>query len=136
MIATIDEFRNRVAQFQEGVEAAYRHLAAIERFIAQIGEMYPAIPTESWQERNGKGQYLYMLFSANRYGGGYSGPDGKRKIYIGNKPKRIEAARRLARNRRSYEELQRARQALMTWIGNQKRALDRQIQTYPYPSAF
>jgi len=136
MIATIDEFRNRVAQFQEGVEAAYRHLAAIDRAIAQVGEMYPAIPTESWQERNGKGKYLYMLFSANRYGGGYSGPDGKRKLYIGNKPARIEAARRLAANRRRHEGLQRARTGLVVWIGNQKRALDRQIQTYPYPRAF
>ncbi|MCD4739486.1 MAG: hypothetical protein K8R89_09565 [Anaerolineae bacterium] len=132
---TLVEFRDRVAWFHEGVEAAYRHLVAVEQTIAQVGEMYPAIPAESWQDRNGKGKYLYMLFLSNQHGG-YSGPDGKRKIYIGNKLDRIEAARQLAENRRRYEELQRARRELVAWIDRRCRALREQMASYPYPSAF
>jgi len=134
-IITIDKFRDRVVRFQKGVESAYHHLEDIEAAIAQVGEMYPAIPAESWQDRNGKGRYLYMLFPSNG-NGAYTGPDGKRKLYVGNKPERIEAARRLAANRRRYEELQRARRNLRYWIDARNRMLLSEIQMYPYPSAF
>lgn len=128
------EFCARVEQFRDNVLAAYLRIESIETSISAIGEMYPAIPTESWQDRNGTGKYLYMLFSGNRHGG-YSGPGGKRKLYVGNKPDRITEARRLAANRRRYDELQRARRNLIYWIDKQNRLLRSQIQD-TYPSAF
>ena len=95
--------------------------------------MYPARSIESWQGRGGTERYLYMLFQSNG-NAGYLGPGGKRKIYVGNKPDRIEAARGLAANRRRYDGLQRARRNLGYWIGKQNRALRGQLLEYPYPS--
>jgi len=128
---TPGEFAVLIDQFHKVVESAYQHRDEINRAIAQVGEMYPAIPTESWQDRNGKGKYLYMLFSVDCSGSGYSGPGGKRKVYIGNKPDCIKKARQLAENRRRYEKLQRARRELVNWITRRNRALRQQMETYP-----
>jgi len=136
MTLTPSEFNVLVEQFREGVESAYRHRDAINRTIAGVGDMYPAIPTESWQERGGRGKYLYMLFPSDKRGAGYSGPGGKRKVYVGNKPERIAAARQLAANRRRYEDLQRARRNLLQWIDARNRALCGQMEAYPYPTMF
>ena len=73
------------------------------------------MPSEQWQDRNGSGQYLYLLF---RLGpdGQYQGPDGKRKVYIGKDPDKIAEARRLAENRRRWERVNRAAKDLDNWL--------------------
>jgi hypothetical protein len=101
------------------IELARLHVAQIEEamFALKAAGMYPSVPTEQWQSRNGgEANYLYMLFRWDNLQGGYSGPQGKQKIYVGNKPERIEEARRLARNRRRWEELERARGQLSRWL--------------------
>jgi hypothetical protein len=72
--------------------------------------MYPAIPTESWQPRNGKGNYLRMVFPRGT-------PGVQRKEYVGNKPEAITEARRLAANRRRWEELERASTQVEAFLG-------------------
>jgi len=63
--------------------------------------MYPAIPSESWQPRNGKGSYLWMIFPRGT-------SDMPRMLYIGNKPEAVTKARQFAARRRRWEELDRA----------------------------
>jgi len=98
---------------QEAI-AAYHNLESELAELEQTG-MYPSVPSEQWQTRNGSGEYLYMLFHTDR-DGNYQGPDGKRKIYVGNKPERIEEARRLAANRVLYEQKRRSYDRLREWI--------------------
>lgn len=63
--------------------------------------MYPAVPSESWQPRNGKGSYLRMIMPRGT-------PGVPRKLYVGNKPEKIAEARRLAARRQRWEELAKA----------------------------
>jgi hypothetical protein len=98
---------------------AKAHLAEIRSTMEALEQagMYPAVPSEQWQGRNGgPKRYLYMLFGTNRHTGRYAGPDGKRKLYIGCKATNIAEARRLAENRRRWEELERAAKVLEGWI--------------------
>lgn len=100
-----------------GLAGALAHRADLAQVLATLeaAGMYPASPSEQWQDRNGSGQYLYMLF---RLGpdGQYQGPDGKRKVYIGKDPERIAEARRLAENRRRWEVVNRAARDLDGWL--------------------
>lgn len=63
--------------------------------------MYPAVPSESWQPRNGKGSYLRMVFPRGT-------PGMPRKLYIGNKPEAVAEARQLKARRVRWEELNEA----------------------------
>jgi hypothetical protein len=96
--------------------AAHRlhEISQVMNGLEQTG-MYPAIPTEQWQDRDGKGKYLYMLFRQDR-NGVYTGPDGKRKLYVGTDPEKIAEAHRLAANRRRWEELRAAARQLDIWL--------------------
>jgi len=99
-------------------DAAKSHLAQLKDALLALEDagMYPSLPTETWTTRRGKPtQYLYMLFEFIP-GGGYRGPNGKRKLYVGNKPHRIAEARRLAENRRRYDSLKRKENALTFWL--------------------
>lgn len=103
---------------QTHLDAAQMHLIAIRAEMQRLEAdgMYDSVPTESWQTRNGvDNQYLYHLFGMDR-DGGYTGPDGKRKVYVGCRPERIAQARALANNRRRYDELARAARDLALWL--------------------
>ena len=98
---------------------AKAHLAEVRSTMEALEQagMYPAVPSEQWQGRNGgPKRYLYMLFGTNRHTGRYEGPDGKRKLYVGCKGKNIAEARRLAENRRRWEDLERTAKVLDGWI--------------------
>jgi hypothetical protein len=45
----------------------------------------------------------------------YTGPGYRRKLYVGNKPEKMDEAYRLRRNRIEYEELAEALEALKKW---------------------
>lgn len=97
----------------------------------EVEGMYCAVPSEQWQGRNGSSRkYLYMLF---RYSydvggvGGFQGPDGKRKVYVGCKEERIREARGLAKNRVKWEGLQRDSQGLERWIERMRSDLMRLV---------
>lgn len=97
--------------------------------------MYPAVPTEQWQARNGSAnRYLYMLFRYSVVMGGYSGPDGKRKVYVGCKDERILEARRLVENRVHWEGVDGEMKRLRYWVKRFRRDLEglvRQAKTAP-----
>ncbi len=79
------------------LDAAEQNLYAIQDEMERLERhgMYPPVPTEQWQARNGgEKTYLYMLFTLDWATGEYSGPDSKRRIYVGSKPARIQQARR------------------------------------------
>lgn len=103
------------------LEAAQKHLDDIHQemeYLEAIG-MYPSVPTEQWQDRGGAGQYLYMLFRQDGHGQ-YTGPNGKRKLYVGSLHRKIEEARRLAANRRQWEDLSETARDLKRWIEGRK----------------
>lgn len=102
----------------DGMIAAQSHLKRLRQTMARLQQegMYDAVPTESWQDRGGDGRYLYHYFPVARHGPGYLGPDGKKKHYVGSDPARIAEARRLADNRRRYEDLAAAADRLDQWL--------------------
>ena len=97
---------------------AQAHLHDLRRQIALLEErgIYDAIPTESWQDRGGKGRYLYLYFPQRRDGDGYLGPGRRRKLYIGASPARIAAARRRVQRTRDHRQLNREAERLHTWL--------------------
>lgn len=56
----------------------------------QSAGMYYPLPRQDWQTNNGN-EYLYLHFGSDG-NGGYAGPGGKRKIYVGNKPEKVAEA--------------------------------------------
>lgn len=103
---------------REQLQAAIEHLEVICQEMVRLeqAEMYPSVPHEQWQARDGgEAKYLYMLFHQSR-DGQYEGPEGKRKLYVGCDPERIKEARRLAKNRRRYNQLDRLSHNLQSWI--------------------
>jgi hypothetical protein len=94
-----------ISKLLDSLEA---HADAIQKLLTGLEAegMYPAIPTESFQKRNGSDtNYLYMMFGRSRRTGLYEGPEGKRKLYVGCKPNAIETARQLVENRRLFDQL-------------------------------
>lgn len=107
----------KIKQAQDNINAAAAHLRQIEGAMALLEQagMYPAIPHFQFQERNGSGEYLYLLFRQN-HDGSYTGPGGKRKLYIGADPKKQDEARRLTHRREIWEELKTAKTQLEAWM--------------------
>jgi len=109
--------RKNIEILRDKLLEALVHLEEIEQKVQFLSEdMYPSVPREQWQDRNGCGRYLYMLFRLDSRTGEYQGPDGKRKLYVGNDPKKISSARQRVKNRRCYEELTRVRDRLLVWL--------------------
>jgi hypothetical protein len=110
-------YDEQLACIGDNLAAAREHLGSIELAMDSLAAagMYPAVPTEQVQARNGRGQYLYMLFRRNE-DGSYQGPGGRRKVYIGCDAERIAEARRLAENRKKYEVLLRMARDLEEWL--------------------
>jgi hypothetical protein len=102
--ATIAEILDRIRVAVSTIDADIACRLESQASIADAG-MYPSVPSEQWQDRNGAGRYLYMLFRQDG-NGGYLGPDGQRKLYIGTKPAAVADARRLATNRSQWEALE------------------------------
>jgi hypothetical protein len=103
----------------EEMAQAKAHLAEVRSTIEAVEEagVCLAVPSEQWQRRKGgPKRYLYMLFGTNRHTGRYEGPHGRRKLYVGCRAENIAEARRLAENRRRWEELERTAKVLDGWI--------------------
>ena len=88
----------------------------LEQARLEAAGMYPAVPTESWEARNGgEARYLRMVFPMGALKKG-------RKLYVGADPARIAAARNKAERRARWETLEwergRLERALMAvWAG-------------------
>jgi len=98
---------------------ASQHLAKLRQVLADLEQagMYPGLPAEQWQSRNGgEKDYLYMVFRLAEDGKSYEGPEGKRKVYVGNKAEAIVEARRLAANRQYWSELNTLARSLERWL--------------------
>lgn len=97
---------------------AEAHLALLQQKTHEIERagMYPAIPTERWKDD----RYLYLYFPSGAPG---LRLDSKQRRYIGADPTRIEKARRLAANRRVWEELNHAISRLDRWLSEHSRAI-------------
>ena len=89
-------------------EAIADHLAALQTIrAAWLAEMATledqgideAIPTESWETRNGGGKYLRLVYPTDRQTG------QRRKVYVGADPAAIETARARVDRRRRWETL-------------------------------
>jgi hypothetical protein len=107
----------KIKLVQDNIDSARQHLQRIEGAMAlleQVG-MYPAVPHFQLQERNGSGEYLYLLFRQN-HDGSYTGPGGKRKLYIGADPKKQDEARLFTHRRETWEDLRTAKIQLEAWI--------------------
>lgn len=83
--ATVDEIKHNI----EVARRIRANLIAKIEELEKAGFYYPR-PREDWQERE-SGQYLYLHFHSDG-NGAYAGPNGKRKIYIGNKAQKIAEA--------------------------------------------
>jgi len=117
MPATLDQ---RVKKIQENIEAAKAKLEEVDNAIDLINSLghYPSKGKESWQGRRGSNKkYLFMMFRSDGQGG-HTGPDGKKKLYVGSEDDResIEEARRLNRNYRTWRALNSERIKLNNWI--------------------
>lgn len=113
-----------VEAINDRLAEALAHRVELGQALAQLeaAGMWPAVPSEQWQDRNSAGQYFYLLF---RLGPdrAYQGPDGKRKVDIGRDPGKIAEARRLAENRRRWEVANRAARDLDGWLAENRRQL-------------
>lgn len=117
---TLQQIRANMAQAEQKLEEIKAAMGRLE----QAG-MYPAIAHEQWQTRpNSQGEYLYMTFRKNG-DGSYKGPDGRRKVYVGADPEQIAEARRLNRNRETWEELKTRKDDLEMWLMWRKGDLDK-----------
>lgn len=128
-----DSVITNIQSIQAAILGAFEHLGEIETGLSHLeaAGMYPAVPTEQWQRRNGNGEYLYMIFRKGK-NGEYQGPDGKRKVYIGCKAEAIGEARRLAANRRKYERLTAQRNEVIRWINGVAGSLKSCDTIHPY----
>lgn len=112
------ELLGDIAQELERLEGNLIDLQQECQQLEQAG-MYPAIPTESWEKREGgKSKYLRMVFP-------HRTPGMRRKVYIGCKPDAIAEARRLAANRQRWEELDRAKTTLERFLSTMRGELGR-----------
>lgn len=110
---------NTIKLIQANIQAAKEHLEQIEAAmtLVETAGMYPAVPHFQWQRREelGEARYLYLVFRQNG-NGGYMGPDGKKKVYIGADPSKIEEAKRLVCNRERHDWLSVQKSRLRGWI--------------------
>lgn len=104
----------------EEIDLAKAHLADLHLHLTRLDQagMYPAVPVrEAWETKaNSSKEYMYHYFGLADDGSAYAGPDGKRKLYIGNDPDRVKEARRLATNREEYERTQAIIWDLEHWL--------------------
>ena len=112
------KIREAMLTFRDELEAGLKHAEEVEKEIRFLErhcmDMYPAVPTETWESRGLDRRYMYMIFPCIE--GQYQGPDGQRKLYIGNKPENIGLARRRAADRERYEQLLKVREAHEKWL--------------------
>lgn len=110
----------KIKLIHANIEAAKEHLLEIEAAMALLERagMYPAVPHFQWQSRPGsEGRYLYCIFRQNG-DGSYTGPDGKKKLYIGTNEANINEARRLTNNRAEWERFREHKLQLLVWIND------------------
>lgn len=103
-----------------------RGLLAIQCEQAELeaAGMFPAIPTEIWEDRgnttHGQKKYLRLGFPGGALGG------GKRKLYIGSKKAKITKARQMAARRREWEALEKERVRLERFLRMTRGSLERE----------
>jgi hypothetical protein len=108
---------NVVQEIADRFTALARLRAALQAEIAELeaAGMYDEVPAESWENRNGGGKYLRLIFPQH---------DGtRRKVYVGAYPSAIAEARAKIARRQRYEELTRNLARLDLVIGQAERKL-------------
>lgn len=118
-----------VARLEAGLVVIKLAMADLE-----AAGIFPAVPTESWETRgnttHGQARYLRMLFRKGAL------PGGKRKLYIGSNPRKIEKAKQMASRRVRWEALEAERVRLERFLRMTRSALDREarsVQRYEIP---
>lgn len=126
-----EETAANLAAIGAALDAARADLQLLISWAAELESqgMFAAVPHEQWQDRNGRGRYLYLLFPMGR-DGRHMGPGGKRKLYVGNKADRISRARDKAVRRQAFERYQRAIHDLDEWIYRQASQLNMMAKHY------
>jgi hypothetical protein len=118
--ATHQAIRQALEKIHGQIIAVVEYMAEIDAALEVLDEagMYPAVPSrEAWEPRGDSPPvYVNLYWRQKKRGGGFAGPEGKRKLYIGCKPERIAEARRLAENRRRWEALMETRDQLEEWL--------------------
>lgn len=126
----LDEKIRAITANIEAAEAKLQEIDDTIDYLEAVG-MYPSEGKEQWQTRpNSSGEYLYMIFRSDR-NGGYKGPGGKRKIYVGTNPEAIAEARVLNENYRMYEQLKFGRRQMNSWIYFRRRdveSIEKQVE--------
>lgn len=112
------KLEDHFATIREELQRAGAHLSIMQEELERLERvgMFDAIPTESWQARNGGDKkYLYLLFP-QEHDGTFRSPTGKKKVYVGCKTQKIADARVQVARRRRYDDLHAIASRLADWI--------------------
>ena len=93
---TPPSYHDQAYRVTQALDAAHKHRNEIAEQLADLKQrlFYQAIPRQVWEPRTEGGEeYLYLIFPQNRYSSTYTGPDGKRKLYVGRDQERIKDVR-------------------------------------------
>lgn len=109
-----------IAHIKIEIKKAKTTQASLAQQMAELGKaIYPQIPHFQWQDRGGDSKYLFLTFRKTE-NGSYGGPDGKKKLYIGNDPEKILQAQQMAVNTINYKELDDTIRRLRWWISSRE----------------
>lgn len=112
-----------IAHIKVEINKAKTAQAEMAQQMAELATfIYPQVPNFQWQDRGGDSKYLFLTFRKTE--GGYGGPDGKKKIYIGNDPENILQAQNKAMNTINHKELNDTMRKLKWWINNAQEEID------------
>ncbi len=96
---------------------AREHLAELETEIRNLISqgVFDAVPRLDWQTKNGR-EYLYLWFPRSRSKPGWTGPNGKAKVYVGRDPLKVKNAREWIDRTSRVLELTQTKEQLERWI--------------------
>ena len=120
---------NEIAIIEAEISDAKAHLLEIEAamgLLQQAGMFENGVlPNFQWQARNGSAEkkYLYLMFHTAG-DGVYTGPDGKRKVYLGCDEAKIADVRRLESNTKLWRGIRDKSIELRAWINSRLHDLE------------
>jgi len=128
----LDEIKGKLME-------ARRHLRAIDGEVNELTRLgvFEDVPRFDWQTKGGS-EYLYLWFPRSKRQSGWSGPDGRHKLYIGRSPGKVQAAAEMTRRTRRVQALDDARVRLKRWITEAEvdvMRLHRRVVVLGYPVA-
>ncbi len=117
------EILGDISQDLERLEMELAEMREQRERLEEAG-MYPGIPTESWQSRNGsETEYLRLIFPRGTPDIP-AGSGGRKRLYIGCDPAKIEEARRMVANREQWEGVDREVAKLEHFLDMRKARLE------------